>query len=648
MGYLRTVVNSIKFRALCLPAISLIAFIVCIWILIDSYRQQLTFYDFFSDQQQQADQEINRLFATFGIHHIKIYDLLRQSQQDFDEEGLYEASRDNLDELDETLSALKSIQQLYVKNYPELIQQQLQRLIIDMEEYNKVSVTAIMQTSVEPQQAYAIMSSAGQYYIDISNHFSVLQVNMQDFTRQQMDAINQQQRKRLIYFSAVAVVVTLLIVLLSLFFIRYLLKQLGDINGTLKAMTEGDSDLRCDIDSENEISAIAREVNKLADKIDYEQAVGNAKASFMANMSHEIRTPMNGIIGVSELIQLSEDKDEIGKYSQLIINSAHGLMTIINDILDFSKIEAGELATKTTRFDLQRIIQDLYQLFLSQASNKNIQLEYHYPEEMPTDFMGDADRIRQVLNNLLSNAVKFTEQGTVTLSVRLHEKQIGEYHVELSVIDTGNGIKPKDLKNIFRDFFQADHSNTRNYGGTGLGLAISQKLAQLMGGEITIESEYEKGSNFSLFLPLIAANDEPIRAEGAIDGALPKYKIRALLAEDNAVNQLVAQSMLAKMEVEVDIAANGQDCIELFHKKPYAVILMDIHMPIMDGFQACREIRQFEHENGTVKTPILALTASALESDREECMDAGMDGLLGKPLSFRDLIESLDQILLKD
>ncbi|NRB40845.1 MAG: response regulator [Pseudomonadales bacterium] len=634
--------HSLRFRALGLSIISLSVFALCIWIVIDSYKKQLEFYDFFSGQQQQADQQLNTLFSEFGINHIQIYDVLRQSNLIQDEEEIYELSRDKLDELSFTLDKLNHFEERFRSLYPQHIRENLQQLLEDMQRYNITAINAIRQSSVNIDLSYKIMSSSGQYYINISNNFSHLQQEMQQFTRQQLEKFNDDNRQKLIYFIIMVVLAAISIITLSIIFLRYLTQQLSDIQITLQAMTAGNSELRCHIQHQNEIAAIAKEVNLLADKIDYEKAVGDAKTSFMANMSHEIRTPMNGIIGVSEMLLTSQDPNEIQQYSQLIYSSGQSLLTIINDILDFSKMEVGELNIKHEPFNLQLCIQELMLLLNNQKQRDNVTLDFNYASSMPLQFMGDKNRIRQILINLLNNAIKFTEQGSVALNISMLKQVDNKAMIEMAVCDTGVGIKKKDSNNIFKDFFQADHSQTRNYGGTGLGLAISQKLAKLMQGEITMHSVHGQGSTFTLSLPLMLGKKSLVSPQPSLKKSLPQYHKTILLAEDNPVNQTVIKAMLAKLAITIEIADNGLIAIEKFKLQHYDLVFMDLHMPVKDGLDASINIRRYEQEQQLKPTPIIALTASTLQSDYEQCLQAGMNDLLGKPLTFEECIQKLN------
>ncbi|WP_018151902.1 PAS domain-containing hybrid sensor histidine kinase/response regulator [Leeia oryzae] len=367
------------------------------------------------------------------------------------------------------------------------------------------------------------------------------------------------------------------------------------------------------------------------------EAAVKTKSEFLATMSHEIRTPMNGILGMAQLMQQTEQAPEQEEFTQTILNSGKALLVIINDILDFSKIEAGKLALESVPFNLRQSIHECIELLVPQAREKHLKLEFSYPHDMPHWFMGDMSRIRQIVLNLLSNALKFTETGGVLVRTQWMAAD-DKLRVRMDIQDTGIGIAAAQLPTLFDQFTQADSSMSRRFGGTGLGLAISRQLARLMQGDVTCVSEPGVGSTFSFELLLTQATPPATSEPHVLEASSPSRQLQVLVVEDNLVNQLVIRKMLAKLNIEPDIAANGLEAVKAVQQKPFELIFMDCQMPEMDGFEATLRIRE-----AGFQTPIIALTANAMEGDRENCLAAGMTDFLSKPITFEHLKRAVQQ-----
>ena len=515
-----------------------------------------------------------------------------------------------------------------------------------------------------------------------------------DLTLTKQQAYNDALRRSIIFNGSL----TIFCLGLWFFFELTLTRRVSQLVDASNSLAEGNLNVRTKLSGSDELSQISIAFDRMANKIqentiilqqelikreiietqlteiNEQLSISNvqlisatkAKSEFLANMSHEIRTPMNGIIGMTQIFPTTNLTEEQKDFIYTIKDSGHALLTIINDILDFSKIESGNLQLEEHPFILRDIIKSVCNLLATQADTKKINLEYFIDPHIPIHLLGDSSRLRQILLNLIGNAIKFTNSGGVYLSAKskliTNDQKCPEHQLIISIKDTGIGIDSDNLQKLFQPFTQADTSISRKYGGTGLGLAISKSLVALMGGTIWVESlgniagnppndwinenDHHQGSIFNFTLIAKSVLSVDLIPKDSPESSSPQdihsqLQLKILLAEDNKVNQKVALFTLKKLGYIADIANNGLEVLTMLENQFYDIILMDIQMPEMDGVTATKRIRQSIQN----QPYIIALTANALEADRQICLDAGMNDFITKPIVIAELTRVLSQYL---
>jgi PAS domain S-box-containing protein len=432
-------------------------------------------------------------------------------------------------------------------------------------------------------------------------------------------------------------------------------------------MTDPYSGETCYISQLRDVAEERRLTRELEDALEQAKSASKMKSEFLANMSHEIRTPLNGVIGMAQVLARSDLDAAQKEHLDTILDSGNSLLTLLNDILDLSKIEAGQLALSPIVCDIRHKLGRVHQLFEPMATEKRIAFQFFVDPSVPASVEMDPVRVRQCLSNLLSNAMKFTDVGAVTTMVTAEPRGNNQHLIKIFVTDTGIGIPEEKQQHIFKDFQQADNSTTREYGGTGLGLTVTQSLARMMGGDIAVNSQLGKGSVFILSFmtgdvaPQIDLEDNrvraldtqtppadplastPLQASPTREPTTPSGK-KMLIVDDNMINRQVILGLLGRDTFDLYEAENGQHALQLMEKTDFDLVMLDIHMPVMDGIVTFQTMKK---TNRLKDIPVIALTAKAMVGDREKYLDMGMDGYIAKPVSYDEMTSEINRTFQK-
>lgn len=461
----------------------------------------------------------------------------------------------------------------------------------------------------------------------------------------------------------------LIAIIAGLLFATHLAERLSRpillLSELVQRIRAGDYRARGEQQLNSELQVLQEDINRLASELerarqDQQQnmraleearqraeAASQAKSEFLAMMSHELRTPMNGVTGMLQLLNSDALSEQQQEYTHAALDAASHLLDVINDILDFSRVESGRLQLESLDFSLQDLLANSVATFRYLAAQKGLQLTLDMPPLLAAmQVRSDPTRLRQIVSNLLSNAIKFTAHGEVRVLVQADMMRADRLRARLVVEDTGIGIAANNLATLFEAFSQADSSTTRRFGGTGLGLAIARRLTQLLGGTLRVDSELDKGSRFTADFVFVARPAQQAAGEVADKTALSLPLVgRVLLVEDNDVNRMVAERMLSAAGLTVLQATDGEQALGILASEPCDCVLMDLQMPVLDGFATVRRYREYERVQGRSHLPIIALTANVLTGERERCLAAGMDDYLAKPFQREALLRMVQRYI---
>ncbi|MFY2508770.1 ATP-binding protein [Vibrio pectenicida] len=490
------------------------------------------------------------------------------------------------------------------------------------------------------------VKNAGVYYGTIDIGFEVSEINSM-LTNAQHSIIG------------IASIEVLLVSIFSFFLGTYLTKSLVKLIQAANTVSEKGPGFQINDNSKDELGDVARAFDDMSKKLEKSykdlktarceaDEANDSKSRFLASMSHEIRTPMNGVLGILDILEESKLSPEQKKLVNTATESGRFLLSVINDILDFTRMESNTLRLEHKPFQFRRCVESIVEVFLPTARARSLDLSCTIDGSVPSDVYGDENRVKQVLHNLIGNAIKFTKDGSVAVQIEAKSLNVGKSEITCKVIDTGIGINRNAMDYLFEEFTMADQTYSRSHEGSGLGLAICKRLCKLMDGHIKVESTPSIGSTFSFSISLELADKHiGVSLKPYNNSELKVSDVSILVAEDNKANQLVIQEMFNRLNLNVDIAENGQRALEMIELYHYDLIFMDISMPELDGIQTCKQIRS-NIDPAINQIPVIALTAHSLTGDKEMFLSAGMDDYLAKPVRLSQLIEKINLFLSDD
>ncbi len=612
--------------------------------------------------QKATDVSINWLPSTVNVQRINT---LTSDYRIYEISHLYSRDLKTMEKFEQGRIGLLNELTMVRRNYEALISSAEEQAIYDTfsgqwERYLEMSeeILFMSQHNYMSQAIDLLQGESQKLFDELSNQLMLAVILNRDAgldASTECDAVFERSFL-LIYLSLAFIIV--MSASACVWVIVTINKQLGKDPGELIQVTgrviNGDYDMEDHTQQSGVYKHVLSMVATLRHHIEHAERNAQVKSEFLANMSHEIRTPMNGILGLLYLLSKTDLDAKQNDYVKKSLFSAQNLLRIIDDILDFSKMEAGKLELEKIPFTLNAICEEIVTLYGPKAQERHLHLKIQAYEHRNTVILGDPLRIKQVLFNLVSNALKFTEQGGIAVRIECQPTHTGELHCAFSVKDSGIGLSPEQQEKLFSAFTQADSSTTRRYGGTGLGLVISKKIVESMRGKLWVESKLGEGATFCFALtlprvgsaPAVEVQAVPVQEENTKQDTAHEAgqhrPAHILLVEDNEINQLIAQELLLEKGYTVDVASHGQEAVDMVAEHRYAIVLMDIQMPIMDGLTAAKKIRQDAAHDDVV---IIALSAHAMESDRELSLQSGMNDHITKPIDPQQLYATLDKWL---